>query len=97
MNEWAKKKKQKQKLSPITQFDFYANSHIGLIFYFFFGLYENKIASKLIYHKDNKKKQQSKQTKMHPALRKRLFMEDVRNLKTLGLALTYHILNQSFF
>lgn len=50
-----KKKKQKQKLSPITQFDFYANAHIGLVCYFFFGLYENKIASKLIYHKDNEK------------------------------------------
>lgn len=59
-----------------------------LILLFFFGLYENKIASKLITTKITKK-QQSKQTKMHPALRKRLFMEDVRNLKTLGLALTY--------
>lgn len=31
MNEWAKKKKEKQKLSPITQLDIYANLHIGLV------------------------------------------------------------------
>lgn len=30
-----KKKKEKQKLNPITQLDFYANTHIGLVCYFF--------------------------------------------------------------
>lgn len=50
-----KKKKEKQKLSPITQLDFYANLHIGLVRFFFVCLYENKIASKLNYHKDNNK------------------------------------------
>lgn len=49
-------KKEKQKLSPKTQLNFYTNSHIGLVCYFFFcGLYKNKIASKRIYHKDNNK------------------------------------------
>lgn len=91
-------KKEKQKLSPKTQLNFYTNSHIGLVCYFFFCFVYMKIKFHL--NESTAKittKQQSKQTKMHPALRKRLLMEDVRNLKTLGLALTYHMLNQSFF
>lgn len=48
-----KKKKEKQKLSPITQLDIYANLHIGLVRVFLFVYM--KIKLHLSYHKDNNK------------------------------------------